>query len=476
MKVRDSYGNIVPNATVNWRATTNSGGGAPSLSASSSTTGQDGTTQIIATLQTQTGATNMGAAQVIASVASGASVTFALTAIAGAPASLTKVYGDQQTGVVNTQLKSLIGVHVADTYGNPVDALVNFVVTAGSGAVLPASTQSGSTGTTAVQWTLGPTVGTQTVSAQVGSGLSVTFTATATGLPTMTWSDTTLSVQGSFQIFEAVSGLSSSNVVMGGSDNRVVRFDGTNWTDLGPVSGDTYLTINGLWMSPTGDIYGVGVSGTPTQHGVIEWFAGGVWHETASLGGDLAGIWGASESDIFAVGLSGTILRYSGVTNTWSKMAVPTPANVGFFGVWGTGAADVFVVGDFGTILHFNGTAWTQMPSPKVPTTGNLRAVWGRSSTDVFAVGEGGEILHFDGTGWKALQSGTPYTLAGIGGTPLGNVYATGYNGTLLSYDGQAWTQVPIASSSASLAAVWGAPNGQVFAVGDPWRVVRGTP
>ena len=181
VRVTDDYGNVVPGTTVNWQATTLTGGGAPTLSGSSSVTDSDGRTQIGATLQMQTGSKNTGTANVIASLASGASVTFSLTAIAGPAFSIEKNAGDAQSAAPGTTLPIPIVVSVYDRYHNPTISPVSFAITSGGGSLSLTSQTSDLNGIASTSWTLGWSTGTQQLTVSAG-GASVTFSAIALGL------------------------------------------------------------------------------------------------------------------------------------------------------------------------------------------------------------------------------------------------------------------------------------------------------
>ena len=87
------------------------------------------------------------------------------------------VSGSGQTGAINTALANPLVVRVLDTNGNVVvGALVSW--TTSDGSLSSATTLTGVDGLTSVTWTLGPTVGQQLATATIGSGQSVTFTAT----------------------------------------------------------------------------------------------------------------------------------------------------------------------------------------------------------------------------------------------------------------------------------------------------------
>jgi N-acetylneuraminic acid mutarotase len=111
--------------------------------------------------------------------------TFTATALAG-PATLLKLAaGDQQTAGVGQPVATPPAALVSDQYGNPVaGTAVTFAVISGGGSVTGASGTTGSNGiATAGRWTLGPTAGTNTLTAMSAglTGSPLTFTATATG-------------------------------------------------------------------------------------------------------------------------------------------------------------------------------------------------------------------------------------------------------------------------------------------------------
>jgi hypothetical protein len=87
---------------------------------------------------------------------------------------------NSQTGVVGTALAQPVGVIVADQNGAPLaGATVNWAVTAGGGTVASATSVTDATGTATVVWTLGTTVGTDSLMASIAGGADAIITATA---------------------------------------------------------------------------------------------------------------------------------------------------------------------------------------------------------------------------------------------------------------------------------------------------------
>jgi len=107
------------------------------------------------------------------------SVSFAVSAAAAV--AVAQVAGDLQTATVGTLLPDSLAVVVSDIFGNPIAGHpVTWVVTSGQGTVSPSNTTTNAQGRAAAAWTLGDSVGEQTVSAGAGPAGVVVFSATAT--------------------------------------------------------------------------------------------------------------------------------------------------------------------------------------------------------------------------------------------------------------------------------------------------------
>lgn len=96
------------------------------------------------------------------------------------PAVVAAFTGNNQTTTVNATLVTPLTVKVTDAAGAAVAGVtVNWVVTSGGGSVTPATSTTDSNGRATTVFTLGSTVGTQTVNASVATIASpVTFAAT----------------------------------------------------------------------------------------------------------------------------------------------------------------------------------------------------------------------------------------------------------------------------------------------------------
>jgi len=127
-----------------------------------------------------------GSLSITASVAAATQVQFAATATqqAGVPASLTKVAGDGQSAPVGTAVATAPQVKVTDAFSTPVSGVsVTFAVASGGGSVTGATATTNSSGLASVgSWTLGPTAGSNSLTATVPTLGGVTFTATGTAV------------------------------------------------------------------------------------------------------------------------------------------------------------------------------------------------------------------------------------------------------------------------------------------------------
>jgi hypothetical protein len=171
IRVLDGRGRPLPGATVSWSFVIGHG----TLDPVSALTDADGRVQIRWTLGTAA-----GQPQVVARVqGSDLQGHFTATARPDAPAGLQLVSGDGQVGEREAVLPQALVVRVVDQYTNGVpDVEVHWTVASGGGSVSSATAVTDGDGRAQVTWTLGTTVGEQTVTVVAGSA-SRTFTATA---------------------------------------------------------------------------------------------------------------------------------------------------------------------------------------------------------------------------------------------------------------------------------------------------------
>ncbi len=176
--VTEADGTPVRGVAVTWRVT--AGGG--SVSASSVVTDSLGRAAVLMTLGTRAG-TN--ADTVLANVGQlPAAGVFTASATPAAPAQISRVSGDGQTGTVGLALADSLVVIVRDVYGNAAGGVnVGWAVTAGAGGLSAATVTTSAAGRAAVAWTIGTAAGPSSDSAAASvaglAGSPVAFGANA---------------------------------------------------------------------------------------------------------------------------------------------------------------------------------------------------------------------------------------------------------------------------------------------------------
>jgi hypothetical protein len=169
---KDAYGNPVSNATVTWSV--QSGGG--TLGRGTSVTTANGFASNKWTL-----GTSSDAQTVSATIGTGLSSQFQAHSVGAGELALRKKDGDLQSALPGSAVAVAPSVYVVDSAGIPRPGVtVTFAVQTGGGSVTGGSAVSDAQGVAKVgQWTLGPNVGTNQLSATLPNGNSVTFNASA---------------------------------------------------------------------------------------------------------------------------------------------------------------------------------------------------------------------------------------------------------------------------------------------------------
>lgn len=109
-------------------------------------------------------------------------IVFTATATAGVATSVTILGGNNQSALAGSVVPVSPSVQVRDNRGNPVSGTtVTFLINSGGGTVAPATVTTNASGIATVgTWTLGNTVGAQSLIARVAGVPDVVFNATAT--------------------------------------------------------------------------------------------------------------------------------------------------------------------------------------------------------------------------------------------------------------------------------------------------------
>jgi hypothetical protein len=102
---------------------------------------------------------------------------WSITLLPAPPATMTIVSGNSQAGQAGGTLALPLQVVARDQFGNPLCLPIAWVASDGGSPASGTTTPTGSACIASNTWTLGPTPGTQTVTATVAPGVNATFTA-----------------------------------------------------------------------------------------------------------------------------------------------------------------------------------------------------------------------------------------------------------------------------------------------------------
>jgi hypothetical protein len=183
-RVTDRHGSGVAGVAVQFAVT--SGGG--SLSVAQAVTDAVGHAATAWTLGTAAGANRLEAS---APSLAGSLTAFSATGRAAAPAGITVLDGDGQSGAPGTELPRALAVRVSDAFGNPAPAApVAWQPSAGGGSVSPPSVITDDAGEARATWRLGSGIGEHTVSVGIqgtpGPAATLRATAVDNGAPYLT--------------------------------------------------------------------------------------------------------------------------------------------------------------------------------------------------------------------------------------------------------------------------------------------------
>jgi len=244
--VRDANNTPVSGVIVIFAVDT--GGGSVTTGASA-TTNSSG----IATVDSWTLGTTAGSNTLTATSGSlsGSPVTFTATGTADTATQIAvNAGGTSQSATVNTVVTTLPSVIVRDANNNPVsDVSVTFAVVTGGGSVTTgASATTNANGiATVISWTLGPTAGSNTLTATSGSlsGSPVTFTATGTAVSIPSYGNISVSSTPSGanvsldNVYKGLTTLTMEDIA-NGDHIVIVKFTGyQDWTRTVTVLGNS---------------------------------------------------------------------------------------------------------------------------------------------------------------------------------------------------------------------------------------------
>ncbi|MCK9463365.1 MAG: hypothetical protein M0R80_27405 [Proteobacteria bacterium] len=205
-------------------------------------------------------------------------------------------------------------------------------------------------------------------------------------------------------------------------------------TDPEPGTDDEWITygwgldfhgdedLSGVFGFSSSDVLVVGEGGTILRYDGTDWTQ--MAYPANSPVADLGAVWGSAPWDVFTVGSDGVILHYDG--DAWTQMDSGTSANL--HDVCGRSHDDVYAVGDGGALLAYDGATWSPIAAG---TDRNLFAAWCAPGTAVWAAGHANDaysssvLLRYDGA-ITLIDHPTAHFLYALGGTDTGTIFIGG--------------------------------------------------
>ena len=243
----------------------------------------------------------------------------------------------------------------------------------------------------------------------------------------------------------AVHGTAANNVFALGSD-VLIHFDGTQWKFVASLVGTTCTAATGLYA--TGD--------ANNDVDISCWYY-------PNTGADDAYV------QLYQVSGAGKVTQLTSVSD-------------GVFGchyysggVWAFSPTNVWLGGC--STRTFDGSALSV-----VGTATRATEIWAASPQAVFTLDYENYMSAvpelWNGTAWAPLSTGFNGSLSGISGTSASRVFFSGFDesavGAILYYDGVGFTRATLPTGIGDLNAIWAAPTGEVFAVGDGGAILEG--
>jgi hypothetical protein len=168
VEIRDANGAGVAGQVVTFSA---SAGSVNPTSATTDGSGRAGTTMRLATVPSQ---------HTFTATSGSFTASVSATSTIGSASVLSKVSGDRQTARVNQPLADALVVRVVDQFGNAKNNIaVTWTRASGTGTLGAATSSTGSNGESSNSYTVGSQIASESVTASIAGGGSVTFTMNA---------------------------------------------------------------------------------------------------------------------------------------------------------------------------------------------------------------------------------------------------------------------------------------------------------
>lgn len=195
--------------------------------------------------------------------------------------------------------------------------------------------------------------------------------------------------------------------------------------------------LESIWGSSPTDVWAAGSEGKVFRFDGTEWTL-----MTTEAAGDLRAIHGFSGSDVYAAGSAGEVAHWDG--SAWTVTGLTGSPDL--YCIWGLTTDQVFAGGAFGEIFMFDGSSWKQQT---VPVSDFIGGFCGFASDAVYAAGSEGNILKYDGSEWSVENSGGSVGFVDICALAEDNIYVSGVQdwqrpACIYHFDGVTWEWINI--------------------------------
>lgn len=236
----------------------------------------------------------------------------------------------------------------------------------------------------------------------------------------------------------------------GGSGGVILRWNGTNWTQMTTATTKTIYSIHGL---SNRDVWAVGGDAYATNQAerslVLHWdgdkwtemtppnFSGWTYPFNAVHAVGPKDVWGVIDGGTFPV-------HYDG--KKWEFVSMPLSAEGSFEAITSVTSNHVFFAGTHGQIVHLDSGNWRleQKTESGNFTVNILQTLWAADAETVYAGGNWGQVYRRNSNGtWTDLQMGgglmEGFNVTKLWGTSATDIYLLGiqsirhFNGTAVT-------------------------------------------
>ncbi|MGB7212967.1 MAG: hypothetical protein WBC97_10110 [Gemmatimonadales bacterium] len=171
--------------------------------------------------------------------------------------------------------------------------------------------------------------------------------------------------------------------VDGSLGSNIAHFNGSSWS--ASASPADNVTLDAVWAGADTLAVAVGSSGR-----ILRWDGSNWTQATSPTTAELLSVWGTSSTDIWAVGRGGTIIHWNG--SSWGSGGSSCDGGNDVHSVWGRSPTEVYAATDGGQLCFYDGTSWVALPLEGVGSGDGALFRVGGDATGSIAVAVGQHV------------------------------------------------------------------------------------